>query len=142
MLTQTEDWPLPAFLALCFVTALTISWAGRGAKLPMMQGATPPELRSSAYAVNDSIERGFAALIGVVAGGLAGTTVTEFTTALLWTIPVPWLLCLVAFSGFYWAYPRDSARLHAEMAKRSVEIGQQTPVPPPSHATEPAATGQ
>lgn len=142
MLTQTANWPLPAFLALCFLTALMISWAGRGAKLPMMQGAVPPELRSSAYAVNDSVERGFAALIGIVAGGLAGTTVDEFTRALLWTIPAPWILCLVAFSGFYWAYPRDSARLHTEMAKRSAEIRRQPPAPPRKGAAEAAAAGR
>jgi hypothetical protein len=122
MLTQTERWPLPAFLALCFVTALLISWAGRGAKQPMMQGAVPPELRSSAYAVNDFVERGFAALIGVVAGGLAGNTGAEFTRAMVWTVPGPWVLCLLFFAGFYWSYPRDSTRLRALMARRRTEI--------------------
>jgi MFS family permease len=132
MLTQTAHWPLPAFLALCFVTALTISWAGRGAKQPMMQGAVPPELRSSAYALNDLFERGFAALIGVVAGGLAGTTGAEFTRAMVWTIPGPWILCLIFFSGFYWSYPRDAARLRALMARRRDEIeGQIIPGPLP-----------
>ena len=123
MLTQTQNWPLPAFLGLCFSTALLISWAGRGAKEPMMQGAVLPELRSTAYAMNDLIERGFAALISVVAGGLAGDTVAGFTRAMLWTVPGPWILCLLFFSGFYWAYPRDAARLRAQMAARRVEIG-------------------
>lgn len=122
MLTRTEGWPLPAFLALCFFTALMISWPGRGAKQPMMQGAVPPELRSSAYAANDFVERGFAALIGVVAGRLAGNTVQEFTRALLWTIPGPWILCLALFTGFYWSYPRDSHRLAEQMTQRSAEI--------------------
>jgi hypothetical protein len=121
--TQTANWPLPAFLVLCFATALTMSWAGRGAKQPMMQGAVPPELRSSAYAANDLIERSFSALISVVAGGLAGDTVESFTRALLWTIPGPWILCLLFFAGFYWAYPRDAARLRAQMAERGAEIG-------------------
>ncbi len=123
MLTQTDRWPLWAFLLLCFVTALLISWAGRGAKEPMMQGAVPPELRATAYAMNDFIERGFAALISIVAGGLAGSTVQEFTRAMVWTIPGPWVLCLIFFTGFYWAYPRDAARLRAQMAERSKEIG-------------------
>jgi hypothetical protein len=93
----------------------------------MMQGTVPPELRSSAAAANDLIERGFAATIGVVAGGLAGNTVAQFTQALVWTIPVPWILCLIFFSGFYWSYPRDSSRLRAEMAKRSAEIADKQP---------------
>jgi hypothetical protein len=128
MLTQTQGWPLWAFLALCFVLAVLIGWPGRGAKQPMMQGTVPPELRSSASAANDLIERGFAALIGVVAGGLAGSTVAEFTRALVWTIPVPWILCLIFFSGFYWSYPRDSRRLRAQMAQRSAEITDNRPV--------------
>jgi hypothetical protein len=123
MLTQTGDWPLGLFLALCLVTALMISWPGRGAKEPMMQGAVPPELRSTAYAMNDIIERGFAALISIVAGGLAGNTVQTFTRAMVWTISVPWVFCFVFFAGFYWAYPRDSARLRAQMAARRAEIG-------------------
>jgi hypothetical protein len=122
MLTQTHDWPLWAFLGLCFVTATLISWPGRGAKEPMMQGAVPPELRSTAYAMNDIVERGFAALISIVAGGLAGSTVEAFTRAMLWTIPVPWALCFVFFAGFYWAYPRDSVSLRAQMAARRTEI--------------------
>jgi MFS family permease len=123
ILTQTGDWPLPAFLALCFITALTMSWAGRGAKQPMMQGAVPPELRSSAYAANDVVERSFSALISVVAGGLAGDTVEAFTRAMLWTIPGPWVLCFLFFAGFYWAYPRDAARLRADMGQRRAELG-------------------
>jgi MFS family permease len=122
MLTQTEAWPLWAFLVLCFILAVLIGWPGRGAKQPMMQGAVPPELRSSASAANDMIERGFAATISIVAGGLAGNTVAEFTQALVWTIPVPWILCLIVFSGFYWSYPRDSRRLRAEMAQRRADI--------------------
>jgi MFS family permease len=122
MLTQTQGWPLWAFLVLCSFLALLIGWPGRGAKQPMMQGTVPPELRSSASAANDLIERGFAATIGIVAGGLAGDSVTAFTRAMVWTVPVPWILCLVFFSGFYWSYPRDSRRLRAQMMERSAEI--------------------
>ena len=61
-----------------------MSWAGRGAKQPMMQGTVPPELRSSAYAAND----------------------------------------ILFFAGFYWSYPRDAARLRAQMAQRGKELGQ------------------
>lgn len=121
MLTQTQDWPFWAFFALCFGTALTISWAGKGAKEPMMQGAVPPELRSTAHAMTTFIESGFAALVAYVAGRLADSI--GFTQALVWTIPVPWIVCFVLYSLFYWAYPRDAARLRALMAKRAEELG-------------------
>ncbi len=120
MLTQTQDWPFWGFFALCFVTALMISWAGKGAKEPMMQGAVPPELRSTAFAMTTFIESGFAALVAYVAGRLADSI--GFTQALVWTIPVPWIVCFLLYTLFYWAYPRDSARLRVLMAQRAQEL--------------------
>jgi len=122
LFTQTETWSFGALLGLCLVTATLISWTGRGSKEPMMQGSVPPELRGSAYAVNDFLERGFAALISVLAGGLAGNTAAQFTRAMLWTTTFPWLLCFIFYTGFYWSYPRDSARLRAMMAGRAKEL--------------------
>jgi len=130
MLTQTGGWPLPTFMALCFAIAVLSSWPGRGAKQPMMQGTVLPELRSSAQAANDFVERGFAALIAIVTGSLAGSTVEQFTRALVWTIPVPWILCLILFSGFYWTYPRDSRKMRAQLAARSIELATQAQDPP------------
>ena len=123
MLTQTEDWPLWLFMILCFFTALMISWPGKGAKEPMMQGAVPPELRSTAFAMTTFIESGFAALVALFAGKLADQV--GLTKAMVWTVPVPWVICALLFSLFYWAYPRDSARLRAQMAERALEIDAQ-----------------
>lgn len=117
MLTQTGNWPLWAFILWCLLTALLISWPGKGAKEPMMQGAVPPELRSTAFAMTTFIESGFAALVAWFAGSLADRI--GFTEAMLWTIPVPWIICAALFSLFYWAYPRDSKRLREQMAQRA-----------------------
>jgi hypothetical protein len=87
----------------------------------MMQGAVPPELRGTAHAMVTFIESGFAALVAYVAGRLADSI--GFTQAMIWTIPVPWTVCLVFYSLFYWAYPRDSARLRRMMAERAEELG-------------------
>jgi len=54
-------------------------------------------------------------LSGLVISGIAAQ-------ALLWTIPLPWIVCFVLCSLFYWAYPRDSARLRAMMAQRAEEL--------------------
>jgi MFS family permease len=121
LFTQTDDWSLGPLVALCFCTALLISWPGKGAKEPMMQGVTPPELRASAFAMVTMIESGFAALVALVAGGLADRI--GFTPAMIWTIPVPWVLCALLFSLFYLTYPKDSARLRAKMAARAEELG-------------------
>jgi MFS family permease len=117
MLTQTANWDFWPFFGLCFATALTISWAGKGAKEPMMQGAIPPELRATAYAFVTFVENGFAALAALIAGVLADRL--GLTRALLWTIPFPWILCGLIYSLFYWAYPQDAARLRSQMAGRA-----------------------
>ena len=116
LFTQTEGWAFWPFFFLCFVTALLISWPGKGAKEPMMQGVVPPELR----AMTTFIESGFAALAALIAGNLADSI--GFTRALLWTIPFPWIICFILYSLFYWAYPKDSAKLRALMAERATEM--------------------
>jgi MFS family permease len=120
LFTQTANWSLGAIMALSFGTALLISWTGKGSKEPMMQGVTPPELRASAFALVTFIESGFAAGAAFIAGALADRI--GFTPALLWTIPFPWLICGLLYSLFYWAYPRDSAKLRALMARRAGEL--------------------
>jgi MFS family permease len=120
LFTQTENWSFGAVVALCFFTALLISWPGKGAKEPMMQGVTPPELRASAFAMVTFIESGFAAIAAYIAGWLADSI--GFTNALLWTIPFPWVICALLFSLFYLSYPRDSAKLRALMAERAGQI--------------------
>jgi MFS family permease len=122
LFTRSEDWGFWAFFAFCFVTALLISWPGKGAKEPMMQGAVPPELRATAFAMTTFIESGFAALAAYMAGWLADSL--GLTRALLWTIPFPWLICAVVYSGFYWAYPRDAVKLRQAMAERAAQLGE------------------
>jgi hypothetical protein len=102
---------------LSFCTALLISWPGKGAKEPMMQGVVPPELRGTAFSMTTFIESGFAAIAGVIAGSLADRI--GLTQALLWTVPFPWIICAILFSLFYLTYPQDSEKLREQMAERA-----------------------
>ena len=120
LFSQTESWGFWPFFFLCFVTALLISWPGKGAKEPMMQGVVPPELRATAFAMTTFIESGFAAIAAYIAGNLADNI--GFTRALMWTIPFPWIICCLLYSLFYWAYPKDAAKLRALMAERATEM--------------------
>jgi hypothetical protein len=81
----------------------------------------PPELRSTAFAVTTFIESGFAAIIALIFGYLADKI--DVQTALVWTVPFPWILCGILFSGFYFTYPRDSKKLRDQMAARAKELG-------------------
>ncbi len=117
LFTRTESWSLWGIMALAFVTALLISWPGKGAKEPMMQGVVPPELRGTAFSMTTFIESGFAAIAGVIAGTLADKI--GLTQAMIWTIPVPWIICALLFSFFYLTYPKDAEKLRHLMAERA-----------------------
>jgi MFS family permease len=120
LFTRAQNMSVSQLFALCFFTAFMIGWPGRGAKEPMMQAVVPPELRSSAYSVTSVIEGGLSATAGLIAGALADRY--GFTQALLWTVPVPWLVCGLLFSLFYFTYPKDSARLRQQMVERRDEL--------------------
>ncbi|MEA4812105.1 MAG: MFS transporter [Anaerolineaceae bacterium] len=121
LLTHTETWTMTQIALFSFVTALFIGWPGKGSKEPMMQGVVPPELRSTAFAATTFIESGFAAIIALLFGFLADKL--DLQTAMLWTIPFPWFLCGLLFSGFYFTYPKDSQKLRAIMEGRAKELG-------------------
>ena len=67
------------------------------------------------------IESGFAAIIALIFGTIADKL--NLQTAMLWTIPFPWIICAILFSGFYLTYPKDSKKLRNLMAQRAVELG-------------------
>jgi hypothetical protein len=120
LFAKTDNWDFGAVFALCLLTALLISWPGKGAKEPMMLGVVPPELRATAFAMTTFIESGFAAVAAFIAGSLADRI--GFTRAMLWTIPFPWLICGILYSGFYFVYPGDAVKLRAEMARRAATM--------------------
>jgi MFS family permease len=86
----------------------------------MMQAVVSPEMRSSAYSVVNLIEGGLSAFSSLIAGYLADRI--GLTNALIWTIPVPWIVCGVFFTIFYFTYPRDAARVRKHMAERREEL--------------------
>ncbi len=109
-----------AFFALAFFAAVFTNWTGPGSLQPMIQSVVPPELRSSAFASLKFIEGGVSALAGLLAGSLADRL--GLTTALLYTIPLPWLFGGLIYGLLYVVYPRDAARLRAQMRQRREEL--------------------
>lgn len=110
----------PLFLGWAFFTALLVGWPGTGAKQPMMQAVVSPEKRSSAFAMVNLIEGGLSAFSSMIAGALS--VKIGLTNALLWTIPFPWIICGIGFSLFYFTYPKDAAKVRAQMADRREEL--------------------
>lgn len=120
LLTRTGTWSIPMLTAFCFFIGLLISWPGKGSKEPMMAAVTPPELRSTAFAMTTFVENGFAAIVALVFGLIADRI--NLQTAMLWTIPVPWILCAILFTGFYFTYPKDRKKLVDLLEQRAVEL--------------------
>lgn len=108
------------FLGWAFMTALLVGWPGTGAKQPMMQAVVPPERRSSAYSMVNLIEGGLSAFSSMIAGALS--VKIGLTNALLWTIPFPWIICGIGFTLFYFTYPKDAAKIRAQMSVRREEL--------------------
>jgi len=121
LLLETNDWEIVPLTAFCFFIGLLISWPGKGAKEPMMAAVVPPELRSTAFAMTMFIESGFAAIVALIFGQIADRI--DLQTAMFWTIPIPWILCAILFSGFYFTYPKDRMKLHELLQKRAKELG-------------------
>ncbi len=118
---KTENWNIVPLTILCFITALFISWPGKGSKEPMMSAVVPPELRSTAFAMTTFIESGFAAVVALVFGLIADKI--DLHTAMIWTIPFPWIICAILFSGFYLTYPKDLEKNQKLMESRAKEFG-------------------
>ena len=121
LLTRTENWSIPALTAFSFFIGLLISWPGKGSKEPMMAAVVPPELRSTAFAMTTFVESGFAAIVALVFGLIADKI--DLQTAMFWTIPIPWIVCAILFSGFYFTYPKDREKQHLLMKQRAEELG-------------------
>ena len=118
---KTDSWDILPLTVLCFITALFISWPGKGSKEPMMSAVVPPELRSTAFAMTTFIESGFAAIVALFFGIIADRI--NLHTAMLWTVPFPWIICAILYSGFYLTYPKDLAKNRKLLEARAREFG-------------------
>ena len=116
MFTRGSTLPFAQMILLAMVTALLIGWPGRGAKEPMMQAVVLPEMRSSAYSIVNFVEGGLSAFAGLIAGKIADQA--GLTSAMVWTVPVPWIVCGLCFTLFYFTYPRDAERVRTLMSQR------------------------
>ena len=105
------------FFGLAFCAAVFTNWTGPGSLQPIIQNVVPPELRSSAYSSLKFIEGGISALAGLLAGSLGDRL--GLTTALLYTVPLPWLVGGLIYGLLYLVYPRDAARLREQMRQRA-----------------------
>ncbi|HSJ56582.1 MAG TPA: MFS transporter [Anaerolineae bacterium] len=102
------------------VTGSMIGWAGKGGRDPILQSVLRPELRSTAWAMIAAVEGGLSALSAFLAGWLAEAY--GLRTAMLVCVPASWFVLFLCWFGYYLTYPRDEARLRAQMADRREQL--------------------
>ena len=109
-----------ALLGSALVMGSLIGWAGKGGRDPILQNVLRPELRSTAWALVNAVEGGLSALAAFLAGWLADTY--GLGTMMVVLVPGAWFILFMCWFGYYYTYPRDAARLRAEMAVRRDEL--------------------
>ena len=125
---------VPVYALVFIANGALNAWPAPACNNPIFAEIVPERLRTFIYSFDRSFEMAVAAtsapLVGLLAErlGFDGTATTagdvdtdlskaeSLSTALLIMTSIPWAMCLVIFSGVYWTYPRDKARVEAAAA--------------------------
>jgi MFS family permease len=103
-----------------FVSGTVFMAASESTLWPVAQAILPPELRGSNRALINMLVGGLSALLLA----LSGTVVDQMgvSTALLWFVPLPILLGVIAWLPIFRTYPRDRVALQRLLAQRREEL--------------------
>ncbi len=104
------------FTALLFAAAVFIPMPSPNV-VATVQDVTPPEVRSTAQALEYFVENSGAALAPALAGLVADHT--SMGTALFLVSIGAWAICATVFTGVLFTIPKDVQRLHQELARRA-----------------------
>ena len=118
-LTSTGDNPVR--LVLCgFLAATSFTAALEGTLWPVAQAILPPELRGSNRAIIGMVVGAVSALM-LSWSGLVVDRV-GVSTALLWFVPLPIFLSILAWLPILRSYAHDRAALHEALTRRRAEL--------------------
>ncbi|KAL6771840.1 hypothetical protein ACKKBG_A28005 [Auxenochlorella protothecoides x Auxenochlorella symbiontica] len=129
-----------AYAGVLLLMGLLVSWCGCN-NSALFADLVPEQLRSTIYAFDRSFEGAIGAfgapLVGLTAErcfGFSGTVgagrddaesarnARALGDALLVMLALPWLVCLLAFTGMHWTYPRDCAAVHRAARRAASEM--------------------
>jgi len=117
LLTPIED--RTSFFILMALTALFMPFSSPNV-LSTIFDITPPEVRSTAQAVEYFIENSGAALAPIIAGAVALATTKQ--NAILTICVSAWVLCFVLYLGALFFVDKDIQDLRNQMATRAEQI--------------------
>jgi len=106
-----------ASILICSILAgFFLDWTRRGAMQPMVQNAVRPELRATAMALTEFVNGAFASVVIILFGKFADQVGLSRTLLLLTS--GFWAIAFCVTPLYYLVYPKDAARLHAQMQER------------------------
>jgi predicted MFS family arabinose efflux permease len=106
-----------ASIIICSVIAgFFLDWTRRGAMQPMVQSVVRPELRATAMALTEFVNGAFASVVIILFGNYADQFGLSRTLLLLTS--GFWAIAFCVTPLYYLVYPKDAARLHAQMQER------------------------
>ncbi|MFX1496734.1 MAG: spinster family MFS transporter [Promethearchaeota archaeon] len=134
------------YLVLGGLTGFGISWTAGGCNNPIFSEIFPPEIRSSAYAVDRVFEGSFGALgsifVSIVAASFGfitpplGTVVSDLPVDSVLRITnmqalamgmflvalIPWIICLILYTLVYFTYPKDYEKMRVFLENRAKKL--------------------
>ncbi len=105
------------FFILMSLTALFMPFSSPNV-IATVFDVTPPEVRSTAQAVEYFIENSGAALAPTLAGAIALST-GSMQTAILWVCITTWILCFFLYLGALFFIDKEAKALRAQMRERA-----------------------
>jgi MFS family permease len=132
------------YLILGGLTGFGISWTAGGCNNPIFSEIFPPEIRSSAFAVDRVFEGSFGALGSIFVGFAAASLGFLTPSTELQNIPlndplrianmqalalgiflvalIPWIICLIIYSFVYLTYPKDYEKMRVLLETRAQRL--------------------
>jgi MFS family permease len=116
----TRATTTPAIVACSIIAGFFLDWTRRGAMQPMVQSAVRPELRSTAMALTEFVNGAFASVVIILFGKYADRF--GLSRTLLVLTSGFWAIAFLVTPLYYLVFPKDSQRLHDQMAERRTLI--------------------
>ncbi len=131
------------FILVGSFTGFTISWSASATNYPIFSEIFEPEIRSSAFAIDNLFEGSISAsgtlIVSYLADNIFGyapvlsteplkkistkvreNNITALSNALVLSTVIPWLICLFIYFFVYKSYPRDRDRIKNILHERSL----------------------
>ena len=104
------------------ITGVTESMKMSGARAPLLQNILLPELRATGRGAVGMVAGLASALFALLAGWVVSALGDNVALMMLFMVPIPKLISVLAWVPLYKTYPKDLEAMHVTLAQRRQEI--------------------